>query len=168
MESQLVCHCGKEAIGLISHKGWLCLECFNKNVKRVNPEVMQQFKKYTWPGNVRELENAIQTAVVMSKKNVLFLDDFLLFTGRVANMKSKLPKPVSNYEQLFQNILGPMLKDSITFTNGELYKHLMAGLEKTLINMVLKQMGNSQTKAARVLGISRNTLRTRMKTYGLL
>jgi nitrogen regulation protein NR(I) len=140
---------------------------FNKNVERVNPEVMEQFRRYSWPGNVRELQNAIQTAVVMSKKNVLFLDDFPLFTGRVAELKSKLPKPVSNYEQIFKDILGPVLKDSISFADGQLYKHLMAGLEKTLINMVLKQMGSSQTKAAKILGISRNTLRARMKAYGL-
>lgn len=140
---------------------------FNKSVKRLSPEVMEQFKKYNWPGNVRELENAIQTAVVMSKKNVLFLEDFPLLTGRVEEVKSKLPKPVSSYEQIFQNILGPILKDSIAFVDGQLYKHLMAGLEKTLINMVLSQVGNSQTKAAEVLGISRNTLRARMKAYGL-
>jgi transcriptional regulator with PAS, ATPase and Fis domain len=141
---------------------------FNKNVKGVDPEVIERFKKYSWPGNVRELENAIQTAVVMSKKNILFSEDFPLFTSRVAKLKSKLPKPVSNYEQIFKNILGPILKDSISFADGQLYKHLMSGLEKALINMVLNQVGNSQTKAAQILGISRNTLRARMKAYGLL
>ena len=128
---------------------------------------MEQFRKYSWPGNVRELQNAIQTAVVMSKKDVLFLDDFPLFTGQVAEMKSHLPKPADNYEQIFQDILGPVLKDSIAFADGKLYKHLMAGLERMLINMILKQMGNSQTKTAKILGISRNTLRARMKLYGL-
>jgi DNA-binding NtrC family response regulator len=157
---------------------------FNKNVKGVDPEAIERFKKYSWPGNVRELENVIQTAVVMSRKNILFLEDFSLFTplkktatdissltgftSQVAKLKSKLPRPVSNYEQVFKDILGPILKDSITFAEGRLYKYLMSGLEKALINMVLSRMGNSQSKAARVLGISRNTLRARMKAYGLL
>ncbi|MFH1678463.1 MAG: sigma-54 dependent transcriptional regulator [Candidatus Omnitrophota bacterium] len=141
---------------------------FNKNVKGLGPGVIEKFKQYRWPGNVRELENAIQTAVVMSKKNVLFLDDFSLFSGRAAEIKSKLPQPASNYEQMFKDILSPILKDSISFAENKLYKHLMQGLEKTLINMVLKQMSSSQAKAARVLGISRNTLRARMKEYGLL
>jgi two-component system nitrogen regulation response regulator GlnG len=141
---------------------------FNKGVKRVSPEVMEPFRRYSWPGNVRELENTVQTAVVMSKKNVLFLDDFPLLTGRLAEVKSKLPKPARNYEQIFQDLLSPIIKDSITFAEGRLYKHLMSGLEKALINMVLSRVGNSQTKAAEVLGISRNTLRTRMRTYGLI
>ncbi|MEI7752281.1 MAG: sigma-54 dependent transcriptional regulator, partial [Candidatus Omnitrophota bacterium] len=41
---------------------------FGMNIKRVSPELLEHLSRYSWPGNVRELENAVQTAVVMSKK----------------------------------------------------------------------------------------------------
>jgi DNA-binding NtrC family response regulator len=48
----------------------------NKTIKTLSPEALDFLMKYQWPGNVRELENAIERAVVVSKKDVLNTDDF--------------------------------------------------------------------------------------------
>ncbi len=142
---------------------------FNKDVKAVSPDVMDELRRYPWPGNVRELEYTIQAAVAMSKRRVLDLDDFLLFAGgRIRKTRYKFSERKSNYGQIFQDVLIPILRDSVTLSAGSLYRHLITELEKVLINAVLDQTNNSQTKTVRILGISRNTLRTRMKEYGLL
>jgi nitrogen regulation protein NR(I) len=142
---------------------------FNKNIKKVSPEVMAHFMKFPWPGNVRELENAIQTAVIMSKKDVLLLDNFPLFTAGSQTFNRELPiKPVSDYEKLFQDILTPILKDTSFSGSGQIYKKIMGGLEKILIAAVLNETTGNQIRAARILGISRNTLRMRMKEYSLI
>jgi nitrogen regulation protein NR(I) len=140
---------------------------YHKNVKKISPEVIQHLKNYKWPGNVRELENAIQTAVIMSKKDVLLLDNFPLFTQKVAVINPEMLQEVSNYEKVFQDTVRSILRNPINFASGELYKRVMSDLEKSLIGAVLDENHKSQTKSAKILGISRNTLRSRMKEYGL-
>ena len=140
---------------------------FNKNIKKVSPEVMKHIMEYRWPGNIRELENTIQSAVVMSKKNVLLLDNFPLFTVGEQVPGQKTNMPARNYDEVFQDMLAPVFKDSLT-GGADLYKNVLGRVEKTLMEIVLNKVGNSQTKAAKVLGISRNTLRARMKEHGLI
>lgn len=140
---------------------------FNKNIKKVSAELMSRLESYEWPGNVRELENAIQTAVVMSKTDVLLLDNFPLFAPREVVMNQKASETVNNYQKMFEDILTPMIKDSISFSESKLYEKIIGILEKTLIDMVLNETGQNQTKTAKILGISRNTLRERIKEYGL-
>jgi nitrogen regulation protein NR(I) len=141
---------------------------YNKNVKKISPEVIQHLKNYKWPGNVRELENALQTAVIMSNKDVLLLDNFPLFTQKLAVINPEMLQQVSNYEKVFQDTVRSILRNPVIFPDGELYKSVMADLEKSLIEAVLDENHKSQTKSAKILGISRNTLRSRMKEYGLL
>jgi len=141
---------------------------FDKKVKKVSPEVMGHLKNYSWPGNVRELENTIQTAVIMSKKDVLLLDNFPLFAAKPQAREPELLQPVTNYERAFKDMLKSIFKDSLTLKDGTIYNSIKRSFEKVLIEMVLDETGKSQTKTAKVLGISRNTLRTRMKSYGLL
>jgi transcriptional regulator with PAS, ATPase and Fis domain len=50
----------------------------NKPVEGVEPQVLDKLMEYTWPGNVRELENSIERAMVVSKKKILSLEDFVL------------------------------------------------------------------------------------------
>jgi nitrogen regulation protein NR(I) len=141
---------------------------YNKNVKKISPEVIKHLKNYKWPGNVRELENAIQTGVIMSKKDVLLLDNFPLFTQKLAVINPEMLQQVSNYEKVFKETVRSILNNPVISANGELYKRVMADLEKSLIEAVLDENRKSQTKSAKILGISRNTLRTRMKEYDLL
>ena len=140
---------------------------FNKNIKKVSPEAMKQLMEYKWPGNVRELENAIQSAVIMSKKDVLLPDNFSLFTAGGQAPGQETHKPIYNYEEVFQDMLRPVFKDSLA-DDANLYKSVLGRFEKSLIEMVLNKVGKSQTKAAKVLGISRNTLRAKMKEHGIL
>lgn len=52
----------------------------NKSLKTVSPEAVEFLMKYQWNGNVRELENAVERAVVVSKKDILSIDDFSFLT----------------------------------------------------------------------------------------
>jgi nitrogen regulation protein NR(I) len=141
---------------------------FHKKVRKISPEAMLQLKNYKWPGNVRELENAIQTAIIMSKKDILLLDNFPLFAAKQKVITPELTQPVTNYEQMFKDTVRDLLKDSITLKDGNLYSRITALVEEALISTILDETNKSQTKTAKMLGISRNTLRSRMKEFGLL
>jgi DNA-binding NtrC family response regulator len=53
----------------------------NKPVKGIDPRALEMLMKYSWPGNVRELENAIERAMVVTQKNILSYEDFVLNQG---------------------------------------------------------------------------------------
>jgi transcriptional regulator with PAS, ATPase and Fis domain len=50
----------------------------NKPVEGVEPQALNMLMKYAWPGNIRELENSIERAMVVTKKNILSQEDFIL------------------------------------------------------------------------------------------
>jgi len=141
---------------------------FQKNIKNVSDEVRTFFKRYDWPGNVRELENAIQTAVLMSKGEVLLLENFPTLIVQVSpGSQREATKSIDEHKKRFQDMLESILKDSLKFNENRLYKTTMEETERILIKTVLEKTGQSQTKTAQILGISRNTLRQRMKEYSL-
>ena len=114
----------------------------NKEVKNISDEVMNEYINYNWPGNVRELKNVIHRAVLLSEDNVI-------------------KKPFLNIEQdnkekkVFLPDSGVELDDIIKKIEIE---YIIKAMEKT---------GGSQSAAARLLGITRDMLRYRIKNYNI-
>lgn len=72
------------------------------------------------------------------------------------------------YYQLFQKFLNPLLDKIVKTSAGNVYEHLHSSLEKAIVDFALKVTRHNQVQASKLLGISRNTLRDRMKKYGWL
>lgn len=140
----------------------------NKQIQGISEEALRCMREYAWPGNVRELENAMQTAVIMAKKEILIPDDFPVFHASEGMLAGSTAQPVGYYQKVVQGMLSSLLKDPKVLEKGDLYKSVGGEVEKTLIEMVLNQVEGNQLRAAKILGISRNTLRSRMKEFGLL
>jgi len=141
---------------------------FNKNVKPVSGALMPLLKEYTWPGNVRELENVIQRAMSMATGDIISFDRQALFTQVSAEEKQMEGlKTQPGHQTQVRQLIESMLQDIPLAQRTKLYKLVVGGVEKILIEKVLSAAGQSQSKAAKMLGISRNTLRTRIKEYGL-
>jgi DNA-binding NtrC family response regulator len=142
---------------------------FKKNIKKVSPELMDYLVQYTWPGNVRELENAVQTAVIMSKKDVLRIEDFPSLSAKPAAASS--PAAFSgggDFKALFRSALKPALEDPSVAKDAAFFKNVADAFDKLLIETALGMNRSNQLQTAVMLGISRNTLRQRMKQHGLL
>jgi DNA-binding NtrC family response regulator len=77
------------------------------------------------------------------------------------------PSDSPGYHQLFTQLLSPIFDQIIRDWEGQIYDRLLSDLEKTMISAVLKAVNHNQVKAAQVLGISRNTLRERMKKFDI-
>jgi two-component system, NtrC family, nitrogen regulation response regulator GlnG len=139
----------------------------NKKVKGVSTKAMEMLVKYPWPGNIRELENNVHTAIVMSKGGTLLPEHFPLFTDKKEKLALDFEKIKEDYYKMLSDILNPVFDKIINNSEGQVYKHLEAALEKTTIDAVLRYCKGNQVKASEILGISRNTLRDRMKKYNL-
>jgi two-component system response regulator AtoC len=115
---------------------------FRRPIQGITPAALAKLRAYPWPGNVRELRNCIERAVLLSKRDELDTDDFVLGRGG--------EKP---WTEGFQLPPGGVK---------------LADVEEQLVRQALRQSNNNQTHAAELLGISRDQLRYRMEKYGLL
>jgi DNA-binding NtrC family response regulator len=118
---------------------------FNKKVRDIEPAAVENMLAYDWPGNIRELRNAIERAMILTKGETIGVQDLPL--------KAKTLRQTPQAEGEF------LLPE-----NGISLEEV----ERTLVFQALERTNNNQTKAARLLHISRDQLRYRMKAYGLL
>ena len=109
---------------------------------RFSKEVIQQLQRYDWPGNVRELSNFCQRLSLLQPGSMLQLTD--------------LPA------EMLQNSAVTPQQFSIPPTGIDL-----AQIELDLIEQALEMAAGNRSKAARLLGITRDTLLYRMQKYGL-
>ena len=106
-------------------------------VKGISPEAVALLREQPWPGNVRELENSIERAVVLCRGDLLGPED--LFPGQPpSGGEGRLADPYRS---------GLTLKEA----------------EAELMKLALERAGGNKTQAARDLGVSRQTLISRLK-----
>jgi DNA-binding NtrC family response regulator len=123
-----------------------------KNVQGFSDEVRRLFTQYDWPGNVRELENVVERAMVLSKSDVLGIEN-------VPNQITRLREIDEPHESAFANFELPEGGLSLIDTVEE--------IEKILIGQALERTGGNKTRAADLLGVTRKIMRYKSEKYGL-
>lgn len=120
---------------------------------------------YDWPGNVRELENAIQRALLLSRGSVITVDH-LQPSGPVWDRTPASPPTEDSEEDnrpeaSLDSALDQLWNQIITQQETRPIK-IFQWLETELAKRAMSQTGGNQVQSARLLGISRNTLRQRL------
>jgi Nif-specific regulatory protein len=123
----------------------------SKKIGGITPDGIRILESYGWPGNVRELENAIERAIVLSSKTMLDVADFYDLTGQIG-----VPAIVATTNDVDLHVD----ESSFDFNalDGRAYEVVMSELEKRVILAALKKFRYTKTRAAKFLGINRNTL----------
>ncbi len=133
----------------------------NREVGEISPQALERLMRYHWPGNVRELENTVKRALVMAKGHTLLAEDFLL-EGMDAGMG---PAEHLDLEERLQKLMEPVFKELLEVSRRIPGADLMSELEKIVIKRALQETKANQVQAAILLGISRNTLRSKIERY---
>jgi len=127
------------------------LKKFNKHlgkaIQRVAPDALAALLEHNWPGNIRELENLMERSVLLAEGDTIHLND--------------LP----GLRQLRTPSLGVDDLDELGLK--EYVRVHTVKLERNRIQRILEAESGNVTRAARRLGISRKSLQTKMKDYGL-
>jgi DNA-binding NtrC family response regulator/tetratricopeptide (TPR) repeat protein len=123
--------------------------------KRVSGEALRILMHYPWPGNVRELENAMKGALVLSDREVLAPEDLPAVIVRGAD-SSEIAG------ELDLDTVARWVLDHAAYSQNT---PLMSALERALARQLVGKIGE-KTRAARLLGISKPTLYTRLKDLG--
>jgi nitrogen regulation protein NR(I) len=131
----------------------------NKNINTISSEALKILQAYDWPGNVRELENVIKKAMLFAKGRVI-LPEHIFIIDKIAS------KNEDSITQL-QDLLARFVKQGIREKTTSLYKDIIEQTEKTLIMTALKQSKGNQSQTAKLLGISRPTLKDKIEKLNL-
>ncbi len=133
-------------------------------VSHIDPSAFEKLVSYDWPGNVRELANTINRSLILCKGEVMSAED-IVFDAESEAIS------FANEQELENNlakILDPLFTDILRFWGKGLRSNLLEKIEKFLIQKALAETKGNQVQAAKLLGISRNTLRNRIDKYNLL
>jgi two-component system NtrC family response regulator len=117
-------------------------------LSKISPKAMELLCNYRWPGNVRELKNLMERLVLLGSGSELLPADL------PANVVSGETRPDRKKEAA-----------EVVFLTDRVLP--LADVEKAGIAHALAKVGGNKTKAADLLGIARQTLRTKIKDYGL-
>jgi len=135
----------------------------NTRVSYIDPSIFKRLLSYTWPGNVRELANTIKRGLILAKGDVLSEEDMIFdVEEEAASFASE-----EELEKNLNKMLDPLFSDILRFWETGLHSSLLEKVEKFLIQKALTETGGNQVQAAKLLGISRNTLRHRIEKYRL-
>ena len=132
-----------------------------REVRDVAPEAMERLRGYSWPGNIRELQNVLKQALLRASGTVL-LPSFLPETlGEPVGLvqSSAPPEEDPGLMSFIRSRLGPDTCD--------LYAETHRRADRLLLTQVLEYADGNQHRAARLLGIARQTLRLRLRELGL-
>ena len=121
-------------------------EKFHKNVQKVSKVVEDFFMGYSWPGNVRELRNVIERAMILGDGDTLLME----------HLPTDILGQASKQGKVVEGIRIP--PEGISLEK----------VEEALVRQALRMTDGNQTKAAKLLDISRDALRYRMQKFGII
>ena len=127
---------------------------------KLSEEAVRVLEIYPWPGNVRELENTIQRASVLATADVLLPKDIPL--GQVSSSSSDGPSHQGN------NSAENAIESLFSAASANASIELLPWLEREFTLRAMQKTNNNQVRAAKLLGITRATLRKRLERNGVL
>jgi two-component system nitrogen regulation response regulator GlnG len=131
---------------------------FGKDIRSISPDTIEMLNQYGWPGNVRELESVIKQSLLSARGNVL-LPDFLPPLG---DCKEEIAGAISSAFLTEQ-----FIAERIEAGSEDLYNEAIVIAERQLFKQVLRHTAGNQLKAAKLLGISRVTLRGKLRLLSI-
>jgi DNA-binding NtrC family response regulator len=121
-----------------------------KDIIGISKEAKELILGYSWPGNIRELKNIIERIFILEKEGLILPEHLPI----EVNKYSDKPEQARMSDEFQFNL--PM--DGVSIED----------VEKNFIIQALKNTGNNQTKAAKLLHLTRDALRYRMQKFGLI
>src|SRR5262249_40187784 len=140
-------------------------------VQALTPDAMGLLQRYPWPGNIRELQSILKQALLQAAGAIL-VPEFLPACLRADNPGTKAAQPVPGAANPAETAngfaaLGPFLEERLQSGGENLYDEMLRRLERLLLTRVLQHTGGNQLQAAKLLGITRGSLRTKLRELGI-
>ena len=135
--------------------------------KSIAPGVIRALEKYHWPGNVRELENVIRRALVVAKGEAILLSDL---PAEITGQSSAVGAPVAVSPPAGEGSasdIAALARQLFQWARRDPKLKIIPAVERELVIQALKETNGNQVQAAKLLGITRATLRKRVEKFGI-
>jgi len=132
----------------------------DKSVRGIAPDVLDWMQLHRWPGNVRELQSTIKYAMIKAVGDVLTMECL------PHSATPPEPSAAAGTAQEFQ-VLAKLARELLISSPGSAFRRYSDVVDRVLIHESLRYARGNQLQAAAVLGISRTTLRSKLRSLGL-
>jgi len=139
---------------------------FKKSVRGISPDTRRLLLAHNWPGNVRELKNSIERAMILEEESILRPNYLPFAVGEAAR----------SGRTAFEHSSASLDGAGKALANGRVLPRLyipeegtsLEEVERAMVELAMRQANNNQTHAARLLDISRDALRYKLKKFELV
>jgi two-component system nitrogen regulation response regulator GlnG len=135
--------------------------------KSIATNAIRALEKYHWPGNVRELENSIRHAHVLSKSDAILSGDL---PPEISGSSSNVASPPASHvvSEVAGSDAATLARQLFQIAKRDPKLKVIPTVERELVIQALKETNNNQVHAAKLLGITRATLRKRIEKFGIM
>jgi two-component system nitrogen regulation response regulator GlnG len=144
---------------------------FGQEVPRVPPETLEILRRYSWPGNVRELQSVLKQALLHTTGGILAPDFLPAHLSHESREGDEAGPAVWGGGPEVRAAAFPSLPEFIDeqlrMGTENLYEDTLRRMERLLLTRVLQHTQGNQVQAARILGITRGSLRTKLRELGI-
>jgi transcriptional regulator with PAS, ATPase and Fis domain len=148
---------------------------FRKSVRGITPETRDLLMQHDWPGNVRELKNAIERAMILEDDDLLHPLYLPFSVGSPLSSLTAFEVSSGGNVSSGHSVAGGATAEVLT-VNGKNLPRLsipeggtsLEEIERAMVEMAMQQANRNQTQAAKLLDISRDALRYKLKKFGLM
>ena len=131
----------------------------DKDVRGISPQTHEILLRYRWPGNIRELQNVVRQALLSTVGPVL-LPEFLP-AAVLADA------PAGSEQRGDSNQFGVLLERLLNDGGTNIYSEAVAAMDRYVLSHVLTRTQGNLSHAAKILGITRGSLRNKIRSLGL-
>lgn len=148
---------------LVNHFVVRQMQQFKKRILRLAPETLESLRKYPWPGNIRELESVLREALMNATGPVL-LPEFLPALIREQPTADRMVIGCNATTTNWTSFLHAQLQAN----SEQIYDEALAAMERQLLTLILQHTGGHQANAAKLLGMTRTSLRSKIRALGIV
>jgi two-component system nitrogen regulation response regulator GlnG len=143
------------------------LRLFNQSLGRdihsITPEALHRLESDDWPGNVRQLQSVLKYALIQAPGDVLTVDCL------PENLRLNAAPPAIRLPSEKDSLdVGTLTRTLLSAGEPDIYRRVCTEMDRVVLDVVLSHVHGNQVQASELLGISRTTLRAKLRALGLL
>jgi len=136
-------------------------------VQSISPEALELLEKYDWPGNVRQLQSVMREALIASAGPTVIPEFLPAELHRSGSSDSATELDVSSIPDVDWRSLPDFVETAAAQGQKNIYRRALERFDRLVVSSIMRHAGGQQNQAAEILGLSRVTLRSKLRNMQL-